>query len=67
MEEGPPGLRGETKTKNSMGNNGGRLTVEETIAGAQEKNADWGRTIGQIDESKAPRHDLAPNELKKYI
>jgi hypothetical protein len=34
------GLHGETKTKNSMGNNGGGLTVEETIAGAKKKNAD---------------------------
>jgi hypothetical protein len=49
------------KTKNSMATMVRELTEEDDLAGkddlagADKKNIDWRRTIGRIDESKAPR------------
>jgi hypothetical protein len=42
------------KQGNPRCNNGGVLTGEDDLAGAEDKFADWGRTVGRIDESKAP-------------
>jgi hypothetical protein len=47
--------RGREKRRISMHNNGGGLTREDDLAGVKDRFADCRRTIGRIDESKAPR------------
>jgi hypothetical protein len=60
--EGREGLhvREREKTKNSMATMVWELTGEDDLtgkddlAGANKKNINWRRTVGQIDELKAP-------------
>jgi hypothetical protein len=56
------GCTGKTKTKNTMAIMEERLTGEEIIAGAEDKFPDWGRSVGQIDESKAPGQSSQQDE-----
>jgi hypothetical protein len=42
------------KWRNSMDNNGGKLTGGDEVRWSQEKIIDWQRNDGWIDESKAP-------------
>jgi hypothetical protein len=55
-ERGLHGWENEKKTKKPSF--GGAMMVEahrrEDLAGVEKKNADWGRTVVRIDESKTP-------------
>jgi hypothetical protein len=51
-EGGGPALTG--KRRNLRYNNGGGSPEKMKFAGAEHKFDDWGRTVGRIDESKAP-------------
>jgi hypothetical protein len=46
---------GREKTKNSMATMVRELIGEDDLTEAERKNIVWGRIVGQIDKSKAPR------------
>jgi hypothetical protein len=58
-EEGPA-LMGKRKTPRC--NNGGGSSEKTKFVGAEHKFTDWGRTIGWIDELKAPERSSRRDE-----
>jgi hypothetical protein len=65
---GRPCTDGKTeKRRNPRYNNGGGLREKTTLAGAEHKIVDFGRTVGRIDESKAPGRSSRRDERSSTL